>query len=404
MPVSANQWRATLSETLYSMGFKPSRGDGDVWMKRNGDHYDYIGTHTDDLLIVGLDPRNIMDQLSKRYEMTSVGPPEFHLGCDYKQLDDGRWLQGTKTHCKEGIKKVEEILGRDTLGTESTPMVENLKPELDTSELLTPDGHRKYQQLVGIAQWLITCGRMDLAYAINSLSRFSAAPRKGHLDALTRVFKYLKKFPEKWICLDATRHAPSGELTNPDKDDLQVNWNEYYPDIQAEELDYGAPEILQSKSLDTLIYFDSNHAHDEVTRRSVTGILVFVGNCPVSHMSKRQGAIATSTYSAELCAAKQGCEEAISIRYLLRSLGIQPSGKTLLLGDNMSSLISATKPGSPCKKKASSIAYHYVRECNAMGIVSIKKIHTDHNLSDVFTKALGKAKFLGMIRRIFHST
>jgi hypothetical protein len=195
MPISANRWQATLSETLYSMGYKPSRGDGDVWMKKNGDHYDYIGTHTDDLLMVNRNPQDIMKTLSTRYAMLAIGPPEFHLGCDYKQLDDGRWLQGTVTHCKEGIKKVEEILELGTLGMESTPMVENLKPELDESALLSISGHRGYQQLVGIAQWLITCGRMDLCFAISSLSRFSAAPREGHLKALTRVFKYLKRYP-----------------------------------------------------------------------------------------------------------------------------------------------------------------------------------------------------------------
>jgi len=39
-------------------------------------------------------------------------------------------------------------------------------------------------------------------------------------------------------------------------------------------------------------------------------------------MSKRQGAVATSTYSAEFCAMRTAAEEAISIRYTLRSLGV----------------------------------------------------------------------------------
>ena len=118
-------------------------------------------------------------------------------------------------------------------------------------------------------------------------------------------------------------------------------------------------------------------------------------------MSKRQGVIATSTYSAELCAARQGTEEAINVRYMLRSLGIPLAGKTILAGDNLGSLISATKPGSPCKKKHSSIAYHYVRECNAAGIIDVCKVHTDYNLADPFTKALGKNKFWGNFGSIF---
>ena len=399
LPVSANQWRSTLAATLRSFGFKATRYDGDVWMRQNGNLYDYIGTHTDDLLVVSKDPQSIIAQVESTYKLSGIGEPTFHLGCDYEKGQDGIWRMGTRTHVAEGIKKVEEIVGHQ-LGKEHTPMVEKLEPEMDKSEILNEKEHRQYQQLIGIAQWLVTCGRVDLAYALNSLSRFSASPRQGHFKAAIRMFKYLKAYPVKWIRLDPTPHVPHGELTEP-SEGTEIDWKEYYADAE-EELDPKRPATMKTKSLTTAIYFDSNHAHDKVTRRSVTGVIAYIGSCPVMWMSKRQGAIATSTYSAELCAARQGAEEAINLRYMLRSLGVPVEGKTLLIGDNMSSLICATRPGTPCKKKASSIAYHYVRECNAAGIVDIKKIHTDFNLADVFTKALGKSTFQGMIKRIYN--
>ena len=53
LPIGANRWHAHLSDTLLSMGFKPTHFDPDVWIKKNGkDHYDYLGTHTDDLMCV----------------------------------------------------------------------------------------------------------------------------------------------------------------------------------------------------------------------------------------------------------------------------------------------------------------------------------------------------------------
>jgi len=149
------------------------------------------------------------------------------------------------------------------------------------------------------------------------------------------------------------------------------------------------------------VYFDSNWAHDEVTRRSITGVIGFIGNTPVTWLSKRQGAIATSTYLAELCAAKIGTEEAITLHYMLRSLGVPVKGSTLLIGDNLGSLISTSSPTSPCKKKHSQIAYHYVRECNAAGIISVRKINTEYNYADVGTKALGKKSFWEHFRRLF---
>ena len=77
-----------------------------------------------------------------------------------------------------------------------------------------------------------------------------------------------------------------------------------------------------------------------MTRRSITGILGYVGHTPVLWISRRQGAIATSTYSAEFMALRTATEEAISLRYMLRYLGVpipnDSSSPTGIFGDNFS--------------------------------------------------------------------
>jgi len=95
---------------------------------------------------------------------------------------------------------------------DKTPMSDTVKPELDVSPLLNTKGHRNYQQLIGIAQWLVTCGYIDLVQSINSLSRFFVAPREGHLKCTERMIRYLKSNTEKWIRLDPGEHKPHGEL------------------------------------------------------------------------------------------------------------------------------------------------------------------------------------------------
>jgi hypothetical protein len=248
---------------------------------------------------------------------------------------------------------------------------------------------------------LITCGRMDILQAVNSLSRFSAAPRTNHLQLLTRVFGYLRRFPKHTLEVNTEPHQPHGQVTKPytTKDDTQ--WEDIYPGA-CEEIDPRFPKPLGA-SLSTGIYFDSNHAHDERNRRSVTGLLAYVGSTPVTWMSKRQGAIATSTYTAEMAAMKTAAEEAINIRYMLRALGVPIRDRTALWGDNMGSLISTDNPGSQCTKKHSQVAFHYVRECNAAGIIEIFKVETAHNLSDPFTKALPGPHFLDLFQRIYKS-
>ena len=103
--------------------------------------------------------------------------------------------------------------------------------------------------------------------------------------------------------------------------------------------------------LSTMLYFDSNHAHDQVTRKSVSGVVPFVGSTPISWTSKRQVTIEISSYSSELCACQVAIKEVISLWYMLRSLGVLIIGDTELCGDNLVMIISITNPDSELRKK-----------------------------------------------------
>jgi hypothetical protein len=407
--VSAHQWHAHLADTLLSMGFVPTRFDSDVWIRldKEKSSYDYIGMHTDVLMVVGYNAKKVFEDLQKVYTIKVVAPPSFHLGCDYKMID-GEWHVGTVTYVSECLKKVAAILGKfdpndpePNLGTETTPMGTSFEPEADESDFLDAEGHRKFQQLIGIAHWLVTIGRIDLNFAVASLSRFSAAPRKNHLKEAIRMFKYLNAHPERWIKIDPTPHKTMGDvpLDDPFAPQDKANWTRLYGDLK-EEVDPKFPKPLM-KALTTAVYFDSNWAHDKKTRRSITGIIAFIGNTPVSWSSKRQGAIATSTYSAEMMAGRCGAEEVISLRYMLRSMGVPLDGPTALIGDNLGSLMTAANPGADCKKRHVSIAWHYLRECQVMGALVLKKIDTKRNPSDTNTKALDKGTFLSFCDFLF---
>jgi hypothetical protein len=68
------------------------------------------------------------------------------------------------------------------LWTHRTPFQEGCHPELEESILLRDVGIRKYQMLIGMAKWACTIGRLDIAFALSSLSRLLAAPRQHHLN------------------------------------------------------------------------------------------------------------------------------------------------------------------------------------------------------------------------------
>ena len=123
-----------------------------------------------------------------------------------------------------------------------------------------------------------------------------------------------------------------------------------------------------------------------MTRRSVSGVISFVGSTFISWKSKRQGTIKSSSYSTEFCAGRVASEEAIAIHYMLRSLGVTVRGATALCGDNLGMIMSSTNPDSELKKKHVAISFHKLRECAAAGIVNLIKVCTTVNRSDILTK------------------
>jgi hypothetical protein len=81
-------------------------------------------------------------------------------------------------------------------------------------------------------------------------------------------------------------------------------------------------------------------------------------------------------------------EEAHTIRYMLRSLGIKVEKPSRIYGDNLDVIQNATMPEGTLKKKHIALPYHFVREAVAVGIISAFKVPGKDNFADVFTKPL----------------
>ena len=96
----------------------------------------------------------------------------------------------------------------------------------------------------------------------------------------------------------------------------------------------------------------------------------------------------------------QAIEEATSLRYMLRCLGIPATNPTNLYGDNFRSIQSASIPDSELKKKHVTISYHFVQESIAAKIVNTIWVPTHANFADVCMKALGPTAFNALVSHI----
>ena len=149
------------------------------------------------------------------------------------------------------------------------------------------------------------------------------------------MFGYLKKTQIEELCSTLVINF-SHILDNMQK--IRPNFLHDHPDAD-EEIDKHFPQAF-GRLLQYSICCNTDHAYDRMTIHSITGIIGYIGRTPVLWIARYQGAIATSTYSAKFIALYTVTEEAISLQYTLRYLGVpitsDSSAPTRIFGDNLS--------------------------------------------------------------------
>jgi hypothetical protein len=88
-------------------------------------------------------------------------------------------------------------------------------------------------------------------------------PREGHLKAVKRILSYLKTFPKGRVIIDTSYPDHS---VYPVED--HSSWIDFYPDA-SEEIPKDLPPE-KGPRVRTTVYVDADHAHDLVTRRSIS--------------------------------------------------------------------------------------------------------------------------------------
>jgi hypothetical protein len=351
----------------------------------------------DDILVVSHNPKAVMDDLAERYTLKagSVREPEEYLGATIAKytvndvLEPGTlltkqcWSLSADAYVKRAVEDVERALhdvNQHLRNRVSTPLADKYRPELDVSDLLDDRRANYYQGLIGVLRWICELGRVDILTPVALLSRFLAAPREGHLDAAFHVFAYLKKYNHRKLVFDDTKpQYDESRFVRPD-------WSKNYPGA-AEAIPPNMPEP-RGRPVEMTCYVDADHAGCHATRRSQTGIIIYVQSAPILWYSKRQNTIETSTFGSEFIAMKTAIEQVEGLRYKLRMMGVPLPDPCNVFCDNHSVFDNSTKPESVCNKKHNSIAYHRTREAQAAETVRLAWESGDTNVADLFTKLL----------------
>lgn len=154
--------------------------------------------------------------------------------------------------------------------------------------------------------------------------------------------------------------------------------------------------ITSKSSLHLVGFSDANWAGCPLTRRSTTGMCIFLGSNCVSWSSEKQNTVAKSSAEAEYRALASLAAELTWITYILKDIGVSLLSPPVMLTDNLSALHLTANPVLHARTKHIELDYHFVREKVVQGAMITKFVPSAEQVADVFTKALTKSQFCFM--------
>ncbi|GJT18542.1 putative ribonuclease H-like domain-containing protein [Tanacetum coccineum] len=180
-------WYDTLSRFLLDNKFSKGAVDPTLFTQKTGKHILLVQIYVDDIIFASTDPKAcdiFSNEMSSKFQMSMMGQMSFFLGLQVSQNPGGIFINQSK-FALEILKK----FGMDSCDPVDTPMVDRLK--LDEDPLGIPVDQTRFRSMVGSLMYL-TASRPDLVFAVCMCARYQASPTKKHLEALKRVFRYLR--------------------------------------------------------------------------------------------------------------------------------------------------------------------------------------------------------------------
>ena len=164
---------------------------------------------------------------------------------------------------------------------------------------------------------------------------------------------------------------------------------------------YGGVDMQSTESADLQTTYsplkeqlESLSDSDWSTGKSVSGFVLLLALGAVMWASKKQAVTSLSSAEAEYYAASACGAEILAMRHFLRSIGCPCLMPTPLRIEN-SACVDIAKDFNACKRaRHINRRVNFLTDYEAEGEVQTIHIPTAKNTADVFTKPLGKVKFV----------
>ncbi|GJT23095.1 retrovirus-related pol polyprotein from transposon TNT 1-94 [Tanacetum coccineum] len=176
-----------LKKSLYILKQAPRTVNPTLFTRQDGNDLLLVQIYIDDIIFASTNTamcNEFANQMTTKFKMSMMGQMSFFLGLQISQSPKGIFINQSKYASK--IVKKYGLHSTDSLDTslvEKSKLDEDLQGKQIDATL--------YRDMIGSLMYL-TSNRPDLIYVVCLCARYQAKPTEKHLQAVKRIFRYLK--------------------------------------------------------------------------------------------------------------------------------------------------------------------------------------------------------------------
>ncbi|KAD2393217.1 hypothetical protein E3N88_40194 [Mikania micrantha] len=354
---ASRSWNHRFDDEIKKFGFIKNADEACVYKKASGSIITFLVLYVDDILLFGNDIptlQGVKAWLGSCFSIKDLGEAAYILGIKIYR-DRSRRLIGLNQSAY-----IDKVLKRFKMENSKKGLVPIQKGTiLSRSQCPSSKVEQErmngvpYASAIGSIMYAMICTRPDVSCALSMTSRYQQNPGNSHWMAVKGILKYHRNTKDMFLT-------------------------------------YGSGE----EELVVKGYTDASFQTDRDDSRSQSGYVFIMNGGAVSWKSSKQDVVALSTTESEYIAASLAAQEAAWLRKFIADLGVVATIQDPLeiFCDNEGAIAQIKEPRAHQKTRHIERRFNYIRDEVEKGKICIRKVHTDQNIADPFTKLLERTK------------
>jgi hypothetical protein len=357
---ASREWNRTIDKFMRKLGYTALRSDPCVYVKTSKTNQLIILCLYVDDTMIAFDQADTDEwiedkkKIAHTYAIKDLGECQWILNMKVVRDRENR----TITLSQQAY--IERMLSHYGMGESRTvdnpTQVGDLWKPIDGTEPI-PLSHTQselYRSLVGALLYAANITRIDIAFIVGQLCRYTSDSCIHHLEAAKRVLRYLRC--TSTFCLIFGQSQPNLTQT----------------DISA--------------------YSDADWGGSKKDGKSTTGCVIRFNGDIINWLSKKQGSVAQSSAEAEYMAIAEVVKEVLWYRsWISEVLGQRICG--VIHCDNQAAIQLSDNDSIHDRSKHIHLRYHFIRDEIQKNHIRIVWISTKDQQADILTKGLGTNVF-----------